>query len=124
MHASPPSQDLTDASYTRENGASVLSFTVSQSYLTQYANGGSAVIFLYAYGSGASDFGYHGIRRGLVSIPDFVESSGDASELPSSGAQVEFQPIAGTRLSMNLDEAKSKVTVELLVAKEVSFRQS
>ncbi|KAL1520605.1 hypothetical protein AB1Y20_022180 [Prymnesium parvum] len=130
-------QDLTDSSLSHENGATVLTFTVSQSFLTQFSDGGSNVNFIYAHGEPnlqSSTFGYHGLqRRGAVQILDFIpgDSGGGSSvilpppppsppRLPSSRAPVELTPRAGVRLLVTPLES-SGVSVELVVQHQVPW---
>ncbi|KAL1514916.1 hypothetical protein AB1Y20_003996 [Prymnesium parvum] len=73
-------QDLVNPSFEHVDGATVLTFTVAQSYLTQFASDGR-VTFIYSHGEAnvpTSKFSYHGPRRGVIRIEDFLmpENSG------------------------------------------------
>ncbi|KAL1520610.1 hypothetical protein AB1Y20_022184 [Prymnesium parvum] len=130
-------QDLTDSSLTHENGATVLTFTVTQSFLTQFSDEGTTVNFIYAHGEPnflTGSFGYHGLqRRGAVQVLDFIPggSGGGGSvifpppppsppRLPSSRAPVELTPRAGVRLLVTPLES-SGVSVELVVQQQVPW---
>ncbi|KAL1515118.1 hypothetical protein AB1Y20_004181 [Prymnesium parvum] len=81
-------QDLVDPSFEHVDGATVLKFTVAQSYLTQFTSDES-VTFLYSHGEvdvPTSRFSYHGPRRGVIRIPDFLmadDSGGGSTRRPS-----------------------------------------
>jgi len=124
-------QDLVDASVSRENGATILIFTVSQSFVTQFANGGSAVHLIYSHGepgaaTSAFSFGYHGPRRGSILIPDFVQREDSPlapppspPRFPSSKA-IELKPQDGVVLTVgSVDSALA--SIELVVETRVPW---
>ncbi|KAL1520688.1 hypothetical protein AB1Y20_022257 [Prymnesium parvum] len=131
-------QDLALATVAHEDGATILTFRVARSYLTQFASGGSAVDFIFAYGEAnvpSATFGYHGLqRRGHIPISDFVGASEviasppptiyspppSPPRLPNAPAPFEVTPADGVYLSVSVD-ALSTVSVEMLVQKQVPW---
>ncbi|KAL1520672.1 hypothetical protein AB1Y20_022242 [Prymnesium parvum] len=128
-------QDLTAASVAHDNGATVLKFTVAQSFLTQFSNGGSNVDFIYSHGEPnlpTSTFGYHGLqRRGHIPIADFVAGSSGFTPVasppppsppwqPNALVPIELTPRAGVYLSM-FGGNWSTIAVELVVQQQVPW---
>jgi len=128
-------QDLTAASVAHDNGATVLKFTVAQSFLTQFANGGSNVDFIYSHGEPnlpTSTFGYHGLqRRGHIPIADFVAGSSGFTPVasppppsppwqPNALVPIELTPRAGVYLSM-FGGNSSTIAVDLVVQQQVPW---
>merc|ERR1712196_419265 len=61
-------QNLQDASFVSENGATVLSYRLPKADFTRWVDRSTGTVhFLYAYGSDA--FGFHGFRRGVFTAP-------------------------------------------------------
>lgn len=124
-------QDLVDASFVHSNGATILTFSVNRSYLTQYADGGSAVKFVYAHGEPnvlSAWFGYHGPRRWAVSIPDFVVgrtfSPPSPPQLPPLDLAINLTPRDGVRLRLLVDLSSNFVYVDLYLNKKVRVEPS
>lgn len=120
-------QDLVDASFVHSNGATILTFSVNRSYLTQYADGGSAVKFVYAHGEPnvlSSSLGYHGPRRWAVSIPDFVVTPTSAPpaapQLPPLDSAINVAPSDKVRLRLLVDLSAGAVFTELYVDMQVT----
>jgi len=124
-------QSLTNPTLTQVNGATILAFTVDHSFLTQFADGGSAVNFLFAHGepdSPASTFGYHGPRRGAMLIQDFdtaaissPSSPPPSPWLPRSAVRVELTPHAGVSLFVALKDFSSVASIKLVLQRQVPW---
>ncbi|KAL1511739.1 hypothetical protein AB1Y20_005027 [Prymnesium parvum] len=124
-------QSLTNPTLTQVDGATILAFTVDHSFLTQFADGGSAVNFLFAHGepdSPASTFGYHGPRRGAMLIQDFdtaaissPSSPPPSPWLPRSAVRVELTPHAGVSLFVALKDFSSVASIKLVLQRQVPW---
>jgi len=61
-------QNLQEASFVSENGATFLSYRLPKADFTRWVDRSTGTVhFLYAYGSDA--FGFHGFRRGVFTAP-------------------------------------------------------
>lgn len=124
-------QDLVNASIVHVDGTTVLSFTVARSFLTQFANGGTGVNFIYSHGEPdtSTSFGYHGSRRGKVFISDFIDGSSITPvqpELPpavaASAKSVKWIPKTGSLLTLSYINGTNDVFVEFSVELQVWTR--